>query len=200
MRNNPLFAESKPKPTGATNDRFIRKWLASGEIMVHPDGSITKTKTGKPVNIVDNGMGYLVVPIPSRFTGSVSKIARVHRIIAIHLFGESVTPEMDVNHIDFDSKNNSFSNLEILPKDQHSKLGRKGRTVSKAAPRFSQEQVVNIRKRFISGHKVSDIARDLNRRLRTITEIVGNKRYPDSNYVYVSNGQGYRGRAYYKSV
>jgi hypothetical protein len=77
-----------------------------------------------------NGQGY---PIVSLTNGDASKVARVHRLIAIHFIPNLENPEnrKQVNHKDKNRQNNSIENLEwVSPLENicHSRKERKKNT------------------------------------------------------------------------
>ena len=75
----------------------------------HPGVMMEKRIPGKMMKPTDNGNGYLIVGL--RFIGSKRKNHYVHRLVA-----EAFIPNPDglkeINHIDYDKKNNSVWNLE----------------------------------------------------------------------------------------
>lgn len=73
------------------------------------DGRIRNGNTLKELSPCDNGRGYLALRIRG-------KTHRVHRLIALTFLECDDPAQYDVDHIDFDKKNNNLSNLRYVPK------------------------------------------------------------------------------------
>jgi len=58
--------------------------------------------------------------------GTQRNYVREHRFISAYYFGKLISDEYNVHHINGDTFNNSYSNLEIIPHGEHSKLTNKG--------------------------------------------------------------------------
>lgn len=75
----------------------------------HPGVMMEKHIPGKIMTPTDNGHGYLIVGL--RFMGSKRKNHYVHRLVA-EAFIPNPEGLKEINHIDYDKKNNSVRNLE----------------------------------------------------------------------------------------
>jgi hypothetical protein len=59
-----------------------------------------------------NSRGYMGVVLSG-------KSKEVHRLVAYHFIDDTIDKTMDINHIDFDTTNNSVSNLEIITRREN---------------------------------------------------------------------------------
>ena len=71
-------------------------------------GYMTRTDKGRVMRHTDNGHGYLMIALAS---GSNRKNKYVHRLVAA-AFCENPENKPDVNHKDYDRRNNRADNLE----------------------------------------------------------------------------------------
>ena len=112
----------------------------------------------------------------------------VHRIIANYMAGQKLNNDISVHHIDGNKLNNSFSNLQILRKELHSKkhnisqfvdkkkLAENAKKGSEKRTRkdVTREHVLNLRR---TGLTISEISKILNCGYNTVRRRLGMKDY-----------------------
>lgn len=116
---------------------------------------------GKKLKLMDDGRGYLRFSI--RIPNIGSKSVRVHRFVAYKKFGEELFNAECVRHLDGNSKNNSFENIEIGTLSENSMdIPQKTRirVSSMATQKYSIETVLEIREKYNNGDKRKDIMRE----------------------------------------
>lgn len=98
-----------------------------------------------------NGDGYPEVHL--RFNG-ISRLRRVHRLVAEAFLGPAPKGKSQVNHLDLVKNNNHVSNLEYVSNDEnmaHAAAAGLFRGTSNAAARLTEDQVRQIRSEYIFG-------------------------------------------------
>lgn len=78
----------------------VKSHMGNSERVLHP---------------TDNGNGYLIIGLSKN---KVCKNFYIHRLVAQEFLGE-IPPGMVVNHKDYNTKNNSVENLEIITQKQN---------------------------------------------------------------------------------
>ena len=79
------------------------------------DGMVFSHKTKKYLSLCDNGCGYLAVNL---WVNGIRTNHFVHRLVAA-AFIECISGGLQVNHKDWDKKNNHYSNLEWVTREDN---------------------------------------------------------------------------------
>lgn len=141
---------------------------------IYPDGTIVGPKRGK-IKQRENADGYMEVTLGTMSNRHAG--VRVHRIVAEQFIPNPLNlPE--VNHKDYNRKNNHVENLEWIShinNVRHSvKVGhydnQKGE--SNGRSRVTMEDVKNIRQQYNDGARVSDLAKKYEIGWSTVYNIV----------------------------
>lgn len=113
-------------------DREIEQWSRYGH-------TIVRKLKGKPIAKTDNGNGYLIVGLTKN---QVCENRYVHRLVA-EAFIENGNDLPEVNHIDYNKRNNSAENLEwvsrldnVTHSVQHMMGPRKGAGLPKTGQKY----------------------------------------------------------------
>lgn len=134
------------------------------------------------LNIHDNGHGYMYIDL---YKDKKKKKKYVHRLVA-QAFLDSFDEDLVINHIDFDSKNNHYLNLECVTQKQNVRYSIKAGRYDNVIPmrgsqigssKLSEEKVVIIRDRFSKGENPKVIADDYNVHWSTIYKIVNREQW-----------------------
>lgn len=105
-------------------------------------GEVTNIKTGKRLKPQNNGCGYLFVRIKDKFSG-IYKSAYVHRMVC-QVFVNSDLSDLTVNHKDGDTKNNYFENLELISREENTRLAQE-KCFSVSSPEGNNFVVTGLR-------------------------------------------------------
>ena len=77
-------------------------------------GEVTNIKTGKKLKLQNNGCGYLFVRIKN-------KTVYVHRMV-YQSFADNDLKDLTINHKDGNTKNNHIENLELVTREENTRL------------------------------------------------------------------------------
>lgn len=118
-----------------------------------------------------------------------------HRYVMEQYLGRKLGPNEVVHHINGDKRDNRVENLEIRPRDAHSREHMTGRKLSPetrakitdvvrgrpnpALRRLSVEQIMGIRERAARGESARSIGQLYGVHHRTIQDIVARRTYAD---------------------
>lgn len=108
------------------------------------------------------------------------KTKTVHRLVAIH-FLDKVDGKEFVNHIDGNKLNNHASNLEWVTSSENTIHGlslgimNTAKGIQKPNTKLDEAKVLSIKKRLLSGHRMTDIAKDFSVSSTNIQAIKENK-------------------------
>lgn len=93
----------------------------TGKYEISSWGSIRNATTKAPLATYDNqrGQGYLKTKIHD--TDGKRRALYIHQLVAIYFLDAPDTEGLDVNHIDGNTKNNSYTNLEWITHAQNMK-------------------------------------------------------------------------------
>lgn len=96
-------------------------FIFNGEYEISSWGNIRNKKTKAELATYDNqsGNGYLKTKITD--IEGKRRSLYIHRLVAIYFLDAKTTKRLEVNHIDGNTKNNSFSNLEWLTHSENVK-------------------------------------------------------------------------------
>ena len=79
---------------------------------------------GKMLTPTDNGHGYKIVGLRRSYNGRyIRKNYYVHRLVA-EAFISKINADMVINHLDYDTANNSASNLEVVSQEDNIQYSR----------------------------------------------------------------------------
>lgn len=89
------------------------------QYLVCRDGRVYSTKSNRLLTIHTNNKGYCYVTF-SMGSKHSNKNLLLHRLVCF-IFGDlpSLDSRLEVNHKDYDKKNNKLENLEVLTPEQH---------------------------------------------------------------------------------
>lgn len=89
---------------------FEKFYEVSDDGQVRRIGRAKGTRVGKVLAPTDRGIGYYSVRLSRR---DASKTVYIHHLVAAAFLGPR-PPDHEINHIDYDRKNNAASNLEYV--------------------------------------------------------------------------------------
>lgn len=89
------------------------------QYLISADGRVYSTKSNRLLTIHVNNKGYCYVTF-SMGSKRSNKNLLLHRLVCF-MFGDlpSLDSCLEVNHKDYNKKNNSLENLEVLTSEQH---------------------------------------------------------------------------------
>ena len=98
-----------------------KDFVFTGRYEISSWGNIRNRETKAPLATYSNqrGQGYLKTKIID--TKGTRRALYIHRLVALYFLDAPDEEGLEVNHIDGDSKNNSYTNLEWLSHAQNMK-------------------------------------------------------------------------------
>lgn len=86
----------------------LKKWI-NFNYEVNENGEVRNIKTKKILKPYENGRNYYVLTL---IKNKQKYRVKIHRIIGYNYL--NLKPNLTIDHIDFNTKNNKLSNLQIL--------------------------------------------------------------------------------------
>lgn len=157
-------------------DEVWKEYIYDNMVYYVSNLGIVKDSDGNIRPIHKNREGYCQVKLGK---GKNRKVWKLHRLVAT-VFIPNPNNYSDVNHINFDRADNRVDNLEWISHADNVKYSRKngrydGKSVGEKNPkaRLSEEQVIEIRRKYDSGEMTQkEIADEYNVGWSTIHNIV----------------------------
>lgn len=150
---------------------------------ITPDAQLFSTRSGKAVKLktpYDKTCKYHRASV--RDSSGVNKKMLLHRLVAITFLG--LQDGKEVNHIDGDKLNNNLSNLEWVTRGENLKHAYSLNLISVSGeknPRavLTEDEVINIYQRLLSGEKNSVLAKEYSVGRTTIMSIKTKASWPE---------------------
>lgn len=148
------------------------------------DVNKTQFIKGKNLKAGDNGKGYLIV---SLLKNGFRKNHYIHRLVAKH-FLENYDSKKVVNHKDFNTKNNSVNNLEVVTQKENIKYSNANKRYDKAhinnAINHRKKALIKILdneekilEKYDNGESIISISKKMHLKAENVSNFIKNKRY-----------------------
>jgi hypothetical protein len=156
------------------------KILQDSRYEIDEDGKIFSVRTGKEIKTQITRDGYLTVKLG--MVDGKRKRSRIHRLMITSFQGID-RPQMEVNHIDGNKRNNHISNLEWCSHQEnmrHSallKLRRGGKREDNPNFKITAEIALQIREDRLSGMSVDEVRKKHNVGKKAYYQVVNGKHF-----------------------
>lgn len=140
------------------------------------DGSVFNIKRGNIISTTETRDGYITVKVVNKDKKRCNK--RVHRLVASAYLPNFENNKTEVNHKDFDTRNNSVDNLEwVTPSENMSYSLYNGRGTGRYDIQIIEDICKNISKGLSNTENAKIISKNYKKEYRSIIKVIENIKY-----------------------
>lgn len=152
--------------------------------MVSDFGSVKNINTGKLMSVQVSKLGYSHINL---WDGAKYNKAYIHRLVALHFIPNTLN-KPEVNHLDFNPRNNAYSNLEWVTESEN----RLHSSNIKNVWGFAKEKVpvlcINKRGNIVNTYKsISDAERDTKIPQQNISKVISGERKTAGGFLWAKH-------------